>query len=553
VLNSLHFLLLVLILLDQVDRAILGVSGKTDMKIIGNTISNLRQPAYFNGGNTGDVIDNYVTNTRGWVVCGDSKMSFTGNTFGTNAVDIAIIPNNNTINNYGTTPQEIIAISESNNGAYVENQLSKISAKDGELYKTVSLTSGVTTEYFSTIEAAINLANEGDTIEVAAGTYNLTEALNLGKSISMIGADANTTIIDVSGLSTSYAFPLANNANLSVKNITFKGSYDILGFRASSKTHVDKLEIINCTFEDFKYPIYLAERYDNDATDAENKVGTLIIKGNDFVNVSESGYAAYIGRGVVESASIQENLVIGGKRGFQIFDCRGEIGEKVPRANGLVVIANNTFSDIDQWPIDLMIGGSAFITGNNVIAADLDEVPVVVLRDTDPDIVKSYSGNKVNGIEVSLREREFEHESSPNRELWLYYYTTTNSEMMGLMADFVEEEPLIDDKEEPEELDITPLDTAIEAAKVAKEGITVSEDGTDVPAGTYWVAQADMDTLDEAIAAAVAAKETAETQQDVVEAVEELELAISTFNDSKQEAMDEEEIEEAGEGEELEE
>jgi len=191
----------------------------------------------------------------------------------------------------------------------------------------------------------------------------------------------------------------------------------------------------------------------------------LIIKGNDFVNVSESGYAAYIGRGVDVSASIQENLVIGGKRGFQIFDCRGEIGEKVLRADGTIVIANNTFSDIDQWPIDLMIGSSAFITGNNVIA-DLDEVPVVVLRDTDSDIVKSYSGNKVNGIEVSLREREFEHESSSNRDLWLYYYTTTNSEMMGLMADFVEEEPLIDDKEESEELDITPLDTAIAARKL---------------------------------------------------------------------------------------
>jgi len=95
----------------QVDRAILGVSGKTGIQIVGNEISDLRQPAYFNGGNTGDVIDNYVTNTRGWVVCGDSKMSFTGNTFGTNAVDIAIIPNNNVIKNYGTTPQEIIAIS----------------------------------------------------------------------------------------------------------------------------------------------------------------------------------------------------------------------------------------------------------------------------------------------------------------------------------------------------------------------------------------------------------------------------------------------------------
>ena len=107
-----------------------------------------------------------------------------------------------------------------------------------------------------------------------------------------------------------------------------------------------------------------------------------------------------------------------------------------------------------------------------------------------------------------------------------------------------------DDEEEPEELDISPIDAAIEAAKVAKEGITVSEDGTDVPAGTYWVAQADMDALDEAIAAAEAAKESAETQQDVAEAVEALEAAVSTFNDAKQEVIDEEEIGAPEEGEE---
>jgi hypothetical protein len=110
------------------------------------------------------------------------------------------------------------------------------------------------------------------------------------------------------------------------------------------------------------------------------------------------------------------------------------------------------------------------------------------------------------------------------------------------------EEP--EDEEEPEELDIAPLDAAIEEAIAAKEGIVVSEDGTDVPAGTYWVAQADMDTLDEAIAAAEADKETAETQQDVAEAVEALEAAVSTFNDAKQEVIDEEEIGVPGEGEE---
>jgi len=47
-----------------------------------------------------------------------------------------------------------------------------------------------------------------------------------------------------------------------------------------------------------------------------------------------------------------------------------------------------------------------------------------------------------------------------------------------------------------------------------------------------------MDALEAAIAMAEAAVETAETQQDVVEAVEALEGAIAAFNDAKREAID---------------
>ena len=68
--------------------------------------------------------------------------------------------------------------------------------------------------------------------------------------------------------------------------------------------------------------------------------------------------------------------------------------------------------------------------------------------------------------------------------------------------------------------------------------------------GTYWVTQEDIDALDAAIAEAEAAKGTVETQQDVTDAVEELEAAVSIFNEAKQEVIDEEEIGAPEEGEE---
>jgi hypothetical protein len=97
-----------------------------------------------------------------------------------------------------------------------------------------------------------------------------------------------------------------------------------------------------------------------------------------------------------------------------------------------------------------------------------------------------------------------------------------------------------EDEEELDELDITFLEDVIKEAIAAKEGIVISEDGSNVPVGTYWVTQEDMDALNAAIDAAEAAKGTVEIQQDVAEAAKALEAAVSTFNDAKQEAIDDE-------------
>ena len=64
------------------------------------------------------ISNNYTNETRGFVVVPDSNITFTGNTWGNNAVDIAIIPG--TPNNY---PCEVVReIERNNNNANVENQ-----------------------------------------------------------------------------------------------------------------------------------------------------------------------------------------------------------------------------------------------------------------------------------------------------------------------------------------------------------------------------------------------------------------------------------------------
>ncbi len=82
-------------------------------------------------------------------------------------------------------------------------------------------------------------------------------------------------------------------------------------------------------------------------------------------------------------------------------------------------------------------------------------------------------------------------------------------------------------------LDTTPIDTAINAANVAKTGVVISTDGTDVLPGTYWVTQEVNDALDAAIATAIAAKGTVTTALEVTNAAAKLDTAVSIYNAAK--------------------
>jgi parallel beta-helix repeat protein len=64
---------------------------------------------------------------------------------------------------------------------------------------TVCVNPHGTSGCYSTISAAVQAANAGDTIRVAAGTY--AEDVQIGKSLSLIGEDRENTIISAQGLS----------------------------------------------------------------------------------------------------------------------------------------------------------------------------------------------------------------------------------------------------------------------------------------------------------------------------------------------------------------
>jgi len=112
---------------SETTRAI-EVSSVSGLTIDNNHITHFRQPAYINDA-TGTVSNNYVADTKGWVVVSESDITFTGNTWGAgsdqNVVDIAIIADNSGANpsNIDNYAGHTAAMSAANSNARIDEQV----------------------------------------------------------------------------------------------------------------------------------------------------------------------------------------------------------------------------------------------------------------------------------------------------------------------------------------------------------------------------------------------------------------------------------------------
>jgi quinol monooxygenase YgiN len=92
---------------------------------------------------------------------------------------------------------------------------------------------------------------------------------------------------------------------------------------------------------------------------------------------------------------------------------------------------------------------------------------------------------------------------------------------------------------DPDPADKTALQTALADAATAKDGVTASANGADVPVAAFWVTQAQYTTFITAIAAAQAAYDIAEASQATVDAAATtLETATAAFLGQKQAGTD---------------
>ena len=159
----------------EVTRAIMPDAG-VPVTVEGNTFKNIRQPGYFEA--TGTVLrNNYVEGTRGFVICSNHEMTIEGNSFLNNAVDIAIIENGSP---YSNIYDDVRALSENNNGAFVENQVTKSSAIGNGNSKALS-----------------DALKNATTIELLAGEYTLPGTVTLENSMTINGSSSDEVKINI--------------------------------------------------------------------------------------------------------------------------------------------------------------------------------------------------------------------------------------------------------------------------------------------------------------------------------------------------------------------
>ena len=149
----------------DVSRAFEFSGSATNFLITDCTFESLRQPGYINAGATGLIEDSYVNNTRGWVIDG-AVVQFNGNSWGTNAVDIAILAGTP----LGAPYDPLFLLAANNNDAVIQDQRSGVNLTVANLTKATAHTS---------IQSAINGADPGDVIQ--AGSPYLLRGADLAQ------------------------------------------------------------------------------------------------------------------------------------------------------------------------------------------------------------------------------------------------------------------------------------------------------------------------------------------------------------------------------------
>jgi len=208
---------------NEVSRALVISGGHSGLSIENNEIYDLRQPAYISGITTGNIFNNYVYRTKGWVV-EQGNVSFSNNTWGqgsdANMFDIAILSTTSSIY-YSDIP----LLSQENNNAFIEDQRTP-SKTLSIVYVDQNVASsgdGTQRSPVKTLDEALQRVVTGGTINIVSN-LSTTSKFTINKSITING-NGHTIFPQFAKIDNSNNSVITiYSSNVTIKNLNIDGS-----------------------------------------------------------------------------------------------------------------------------------------------------------------------------------------------------------------------------------------------------------------------------------------------------------------------------------------
>ncbi len=229
---------------------------------------------------------------------------------------------------------------------------------------------------YTTIQAAINAAISGDTIEVWAGTYN--ENLNVNKQVNLVGNGSLVTTINAGG-STDGIYVSANS--VTITGFTIINSGPVSGDCGIELDTVDYCTVQDCNITSTFYAIYL--KYSTNClirnNNCSNNIWGVPVGSSSYYNIvrnntcNDNDYGISIA-GKSENNTVENNVCnyntfmgigIGGATNNYIFNntcLKNDWGVSLSSSANLNIIRNNTCNPSKEEGIYVY-----FFSSNNVI------------------------------------------------------------------------------------------------------------------------------------------------------------------------------------------
>jgi len=271
-------------------------------------------------------------------------------------------------------------------------------------------------DHFDKIQDGIDSVNESGTVFVFNGTYYENVVVN--KSITLIGEDKNTTIIDGNGTGDviHVSVDYVNITRFTIKN---SGDNVIPIWDAGIDVRSNFNLIENNIFVDDRYGIYLGSACNNIIT------VNIIINSSYYGQAEGAGIRAYFSS---DNNNITENTIINGDGGgIDIYDSDGnnifqntimnnEYGIHLYEASSTIINLNNITNHTHD-AIRVLYSGNDSIIGNNIVDNGDDGIEVWGSNRTT-----IYGNNITNNYFYGISVRSYSYDINIVNNTIIDYY-----------------------------------------------------------------------------------------------------------------------------------